>query len=362
MPHLTNVRYGYFDALRGLSMILVVFHHVMLISIGIEDGINHFFYSFRMPLFFFISGFFAYKSLDAWNKDRITDIVARKFKVQIVGASIFLSAYMIFILKRLPDYHSFLDPGEYWFTFTLFRIFIGYMFIVLISRFFRQSEKAFSILLISVAAICVGLYLWYDELIKFFQWSSQSEAILYQVFYKRAICYFPYFTLGLIARANIDRFEILMSNNVLTLFVLISVLLVWSLINLDYLQVPLGNSPWNYPLGLLTLVLVVQFFYNRRIEFDTKSQLSKSMRFIGRRTLDIYFIHYFFLPDLQFLKPYLDFGNQIMLQLVIGGVVSLLIIGITLVVGEVLRMSPVLALWLFGVNRCNLFPNRPEKF
>lgn len=57
-------RIEYIDALRGFTMILVVFSHVEMTSLGFETPtfLNSMFMSFRMPLFFFISGF-----IRTWN-------------------------------------------------------------------------------------------------------------------------------------------------------------------------------------------------------------------------------------------------------------------------------------------------------
>lgn len=50
-------RLRYFDALRGFSMIFVVFSHVVLFSMGLTDvkdsTVNWVIMTFRMPLFFF---------------------------------------------------------------------------------------------------------------------------------------------------------------------------------------------------------------------------------------------------------------------------------------------------------------------
>ena len=57
-------RIGWIDALRGFTMILVVFSHVELFTFELDPPlfVNEVFISFRMPLFFFISGFIGYKA------------------------------------------------------------------------------------------------------------------------------------------------------------------------------------------------------------------------------------------------------------------------------------------------------------
>ena len=63
-------RMEWLDALRGFTMIMVVANHVA--QIGFEEQWKHssslqFLLLFRMPLFFFISGFLAYKASQVWD-------------------------------------------------------------------------------------------------------------------------------------------------------------------------------------------------------------------------------------------------------------------------------------------------------
>ncbi|MFK1753854.1 acyltransferase family protein [Bacteroides fragilis] len=58
-------RIEYIDAMRGFTMLLVVFGHVLTHCLRnySEDSVVYcFFERFRMPMFFFISGYIAYKA------------------------------------------------------------------------------------------------------------------------------------------------------------------------------------------------------------------------------------------------------------------------------------------------------------
>lgn len=57
-------RIEYIDAMRGFTIILVVLHHLSFFSNSFVDSI---FISFRMPLFFFISGFIGFKVNMEWG-------------------------------------------------------------------------------------------------------------------------------------------------------------------------------------------------------------------------------------------------------------------------------------------------------
>ena len=72
---------------------------------------------------------------------------------------------------------------------------------------------------------------------------------------------------------------------------------------------------------------------------------------IGTRTLDIYLLHYFFLP--RFFLPY---GEQLRaydsppLEFFIALVLALVIVVICLLVSYVIRLSPFLGHYLFGAK------------
>lgn len=333
-------------------MVLVVFSHVSY-TFDYPYGINLFFCTFRMPLFFFVSGFFAYKPLYLWDRFRIKDIIFRKIKVQIIGTSVFLTFFLIFMCNEVPDIDNFANPNGYWFTYVLFRIFISYITFVFISKA-THNNRIFWILQLSFAVVCMCVHLYFHTFI------TLVPSFLYQVFVyiftPSFFYYVPYFTLGLIARANISKFEKILSHDAVKIVVLLSIIAIWSMVSLGYLPIipPIighGQTLLAYPTGILTLILIIQFFYNIKRVFDRDNIFSKAIRFIGRRTLDIYFIHFFFLPDLLFLNPYFTTGNPVVLQLVIGLSVSLIIVGISLFVGQIIRMSPTLAEWLLGVKK-----------
>ena len=350
---LTNVRYGYFDALRGLTMILVVLSHVFLFSLDICPTINIFCCTFRMPLFFFVSGFFAYKVLGDWNRERIRDIITRKFKVQIVGALFFSIICSIVRYGRFPEFRPiFYAENEYWFTFILFRLFLIYMVIVMIARQ-KPNGNLFWKVIIGFSICCVIFNLWDPRLPRAI--NNIVGFIVPRTFY-----YFPYFALGLAARSLPRKFEKILANDSVKVGLMLFIVGIWCVILLGFLpQVPMTISfgyqaPLAYPLGVCTLLLIVQFFYANRFNIERNTAVNRSLKFIGRRTLDIYFLHYFFLPDLKIFSPYFQNYDSLSAQLTAGIAVSLIVVAFSLLVGQVIRMSPILAEWLLGVKRRRL--------
>ena len=113
-------RIGYIDALRGLAMILVVYFHIAAYGFGsYEFGYNDIIERFRMPTFFFISGWLFYNVGRIWNRQTIADIIRKKFMVQIIPTAVFMLLYLM--MFNLLDVNSLgSDKKGYWFTFVLF--------------------------------------------------------------------------------------------------------------------------------------------------------------------------------------------------------------------------------------------------
>ena len=79
--------------------------------------------------------------------------------------------------------------------------------------------------------------------------------------------------------------------------------------------------------------------------------MGSALQFIGKRTLDVYMLHYFLLPHLPQIGKYIQEGHNATLEITLGVLISLIIIGLCLVISAILRTSPLLAKYLFGVNK-----------
>ena len=88
-------RIEYIDALRGFTMLLVVYHHIQFIGYGDNDfdSFNDVFIKFRMPLFFFISGWVLNNS-KLTSTFQIGGFLKKKFRVQIISTCFFLFLYL----------------------------------------------------------------------------------------------------------------------------------------------------------------------------------------------------------------------------------------------------------------------------
>ena len=102
--------------------------------------------------------------------------------------------------------------------------------------------------------------------------------------------------------------------------------------------------------GIMGMWMVFTCF-RRSDSWMQKHHLSRPLQYVGTRTLDIYLLHYFFLP--RFLITYADrlkaLDSQFIEFIVILGV-ALVVLAITLLASYLIRLSPFLGHYLFGVK------------
>ena len=103
--------------------------------------------------------------------------------------------------------------------------------------------------------------------------------------------------------------------------------------------------------GGITGMIMVFTFFRLSASWLKKLHISKPLQYVGTRTLDIYLLHFFFLP--RFLMVYAGQLAAYKSMLVEFGyimAVSLIVLAISLTVSYVIRLSPFLGHYLFGVK------------
>lgn len=336
---MTN-RIGYIDAMRGFTMILVVYSHICHFCLGDSLlGFNATFFLFRLPCFFFISGWL----FEPVSHRPFGQVVRKKFMVQIVPTVIFL-----LLLAPPPEFFHQLGTvkGGYWFTFVLFEFFLFYLFSV---RYCGRWGWLFA-LLISISTFCYGCYQGclhtiaphYHYLSLLLDMSGFLSIRLWQ--------YYLFFYIGTLVRRHFSAF-LRITNKPWVVMLLIGDFSAIALTShpdsavLEYLRFNLGGI-----FGMLMVFVLFRYLYtSQQLSFLT-SHLSP-LEFVGTRTLDIYLLHYFFLP--RFLMTYslqLHAYNNSFLEFVIIMSIALIVLLISLLVSYIIRLSPFLGHYLFGAK------------
>jgi len=325
-------------------MILVVFGHVLLMM-GFPTHsiiIGSILISFRMPLFFFVSGFFAYRALEKWSIKLASSIVKRKICAQVICTLIFYSLYQICHSKSPL---ILFDEGFswFWFTIVLFQMFLVYLTLALTEKILKYSNVV-TPALIGLSAITFLLYVKCPN-IESRIWNVLSWYYLME--------YFQFFAFGILCRKYYQIFvAALESNSFRTAVIAIYVASLCLLYSFDGVFATWNKSVYNIFEMLIVryagLCTVFVLFYNSKDYFAGKNKPSRWLRFVGRRTLDIYMLHVFLLPNLLFLKPILSESGMTLNILTIGIVGAILDIAVCLFISNILRSSRTLSEILFG--------------
>lgn len=328
-------RIEYIDAMRGFTMILVVYSHICHFCFGDSLlGFNAVFFLFRLPCFFFISGWL----FETMDRKPFWMVARRKMMVQLVPTFIFL-----FLLAPPPEFFHQLGAlkGGYWFTFVLFEFFILYMLAV---RLCKKWDFGVALLI----ALGAFVYARYYHLILSSAVGWQVYAIKFLGFLSVALWrYFLFFYIGAWVRRHFETFIRLTDKPAVILAITIVFAFMASTSHKDHLIYEILR----FYVGGISGMWMVFCFFRLSASWLQRIHLSKPLQYVGTRTLDIYLLHYFFLP--RFLMPYAGLWqnyNNSAIEFVVILSIALLVLGVTLLASYVIRLSPFLRHYLFGVD------------
>ena len=347
-------RLEWLDALRGFTMLMVVTNHIY--GFGFDTNTKYSMFMslcllFRMPLFFFISGFLAYKASFSWNLHDTGQLIAKKLRVQIIPTVVFMTAYIAIAAKhfwpKMEEAWTSPTKGGYWFTMVLLEMFLVYYAVCWLSRRFKargasiESIALFIFWLLSLFAYAT-LYMpswfsWYKN--DFWKITSITELARN----------FQFFLLGNLVHRYWGQMQRLFDSKwFFPLLIAIAFIGAGDYLKWHNLRLQWANLPRTMSMYALVLIIVA-FFRNYASWFTKDTRIGNALQYIGVRTLDIYLIHYFFIPKLPDVGVWFKAHPQ---NFVFEGTaaiaIALLVIGFSILTSHVLRVSPFLKKYLFG--------------
>ncbi len=331
----------YIDCLRGFSMIFVVYQHILTFSMtGLEASwFADIVRSFRMPLFFFISGFVSYKALFEWNFKNLGKIQLKKIRGQLLPTAVFFTLFISLHDKLYIGWLFDCTKSGYWFTFVSFEIFLTYCIINML--FSKVKNKNIVLIVLAISAIGISS-IWY----RLGNFTTRIGLLLSLDYYTR---YYIYFIVGIIVKSKIDVFHKLVENKYVTtcMFFLAFVL-------------PYLWTGYNWKIIALTrLWCIYALFYGAKDFFEEKNILAKGLSTIGTHTLEIYLLHFFLLfrtPHISnFLKSLIGdhcfYGPSAewLLEIVFVGTISVFICFVCVAIKKIIATAfPIVSELCFG--------------
>ena len=350
-------RIGYLDALRGFTMILVVYSHVLSFTFhGISGfSFNDIFVTFRMPLFFFLSGFLMFKPGRFTNRTDTLVFLKNKFKVQLIPTLIFTLIFCLIFQYSFKDLWFEKSKCGYWFTLTLFYFFTIYALgDYVLGRFLKGKAKLIVGVMVSLLIYAFSKYSispacpWADSFLCGFVGYANLQ-------------YFLFFYKGASIKAHFHQFNALLDRRGFLLWIIVcfvglefTILLPQSQ---DWIISTLSFSVYSLLktfAGILGVISIFAYFRKYHLFFENTT-VGNSLQYIGQRTLDIYLIHLLMIrTNMGFVGDFLLRFHSPISELFAGITISLLIIGLCLILSSFLRTNDVLAKVLFG----KVFPSK----
>lgn len=312
--------FAYFDILKFILIFLVVFGHIIekYIDFPLIKSIYLFIYSFHMPLFVFISGFFA-----KYNKSKCYNYLFLYFLLQIIHIILSLT-----IIAPKSQY-SFIDILGFIFApqWTLWYL-LALAFWIFTLKFIKK---------INIKLICALVIL--SLILGFVPFISTPLSL------SRIIYFFPFFLLGKYFGENKEKFTEKIKELKKPIFKILSIVylillfivlfLLASKFDIDFFY---GSTPYSniYDFPIRLIIYILAFLTSLSVLILTPMKNDENIYAgggfyniispynIGKRTLSIYLLHPIII---LFLNKFLSFSTlHLSLILVLCFILAIIIV------------------------------------
>lgn len=319
-------RLTYLDQMKGVAILFVVIGHVLLFSLGNTDKLVFSMLTiFHMPVFFFISGFLAYKVLP--NMKAVGNRLWQKGHALLFPYIVFAGLYCLFSGK---DYVKLLMGGgaEYWFLWTLF---ILSVFFILYEQFVGKIRNAY---------LYVGAWLLPYALLIVVQhrYGEVGGGILS---INQLVAYYRIYLIGYLCKKYVRLNDFLFENKYVYAVCGIAFFARWYWAGSANMLVSFA--------GIMGAIIILRNFFVDHANSDSKAM--SLLTYLGQKSLNIYVLQYFFLANLSFLTPYVSNEYGFIWNLMLAAVFTIPITAASLFVGAIIERNELLNWIMFGKTK-----------
>jgi hypothetical protein len=161
--------------------------------------------------------------------------------------------------------------------------------------------------------------------------------------------YMPFFLFGNIVRRYWHLAQRIMDSKwfypvIVTLVVFCTLdVLKWHTLRMAWANLPSTMAKF------ILLTMVFMYFRHYAPYFSKMTFIGSSLQYIGRRTLDIYLIHFLFLPNLPAVGAFFKLNkHNFAIDLTLSVLIALVVIAFCIITSNILRISPLFRKYLFG--------------
>lgn len=330
-----------FDVLKGIAMISVILWHLMN-NLNAPEHINStFIYIFldivQLPLFMMVGGYFCYRT----KINRIS--IIKKRLCQLIFPVIFMGLfYILFVSFKSVDFEFaellkryYTGTNPYYFLICLFELYCIFLLIsfVKISNIYIQTS------LYVLVYVCLCLII-----------NSIPSSISHCLYLNEIILrfYWP-FVLGILLRQFNLTNILFNTSNIQIFFLIINTILFYCFYISNRMYFPFGIGFTLSQIFTLCLILNIVSVVNNLISNMQENKVVNFLANIGKNSLAIYLLHYFFRFDLNGLLPIISATqySSIAILLIIFPI-ALIIVAFCLLLNRIIRCNSTLSLLLLG--------------
>lgn len=333
-------RIEYFDIAKGIAILLVILGHCFQNSLYTpnnevyiyKNSIMSIIASVHMPVFIFISGIFSKKNYDYkeyWIK-KTKQLILPLFFIPILYCLVFSKQFHNLVYN---PYHL-----GYWFTWALFLMYIPFFIVRKISEYIKSKYKdCIELILFGISYVIIkGIHI---ILI------SQNNFDTIGLLSLNSISWlYPYLILGYLFYSN-DFVKRFFTNEVVICisFILYSLYMA-TLFNFDEFQL-IKNLPIEI-CGVICFLSIARYIESKR------SKVSNFLSYLGKISLPIYFLHYFFVPDITRFIPELSniSSRETLVIVFLGFLITAIVLFFTLITYNIICSNRCLHKLLFGTD------------
>lgn len=336
-----KTRIGYIDAARGFVMLIVVFQHVRAFGLNLlaEDSLLSFIYLyFFLSTFFLLSGYLSERVLNVSTFLELFKKVIAKFKALIIPTALFFVIYKL-IASRNESMGPWSFPGGYWFTYVLFIISALTITVAYIVNKIHASSKVIWILLLLSFIMQFARIVFPDEI---------DSGVLYVLRTRQTCTYFLFFIIGILIKRNENAlFKIFETQWFRTCLIggTFSIYILRYSMQSDLSRSILVCS--DFIISIVSSIAIFVVFHLTNKYWQSDVHISNGLKLIGRKSLDIYMLHYFFIPALPLLGTYFRSDCNSAIEIVVVGSISLLVVALCIFTSKIISLAPPLYHLLF---------------
>lgn len=323
-------RIDYIDRMKGMAIFLVVMGHVYGMAFAQSDDVAYrVISSFHMPLFMFLSGLVACfgATTPFWNLKKLS----RKLRGLVLPLIVF---GMCFTMTWAKDFETGLkcfwespNKNGYWYLMTLA------VFYVSLSIYRLNFKQKWYIDVVLAIAIWGGM---------FTLWKNTAQT---KDYFCMLNCgnFYPFFILGVMT-TKYNLLDKMHKANWLFSLCIVAYAFLFCVDMPFHALVSLNKHIF---LPFCMVYIVVTLFVGRH---GAMSYGEKILDFVGKRTLDIYVIHYFFIKmiHLKDLGINWEVTDNSLLMFIVAIGLSVVITALSIGVGYVLHQGRIIEKFVYG--------------